>query len=65
MTLAEAPIQNFTMENVTWSGPGTKKGAYQCTGLNGTKAVTGLFATGKATNVYPPLPSSCTLAPLD
>ena len=59
-TLAEAPILNFTLSNVTWSG---KKEGYQCTGWRGTRSVGGLFATGFADNLTPPLPKSCAFLP--
>ena len=57
-TLAESPIQNFTLKNVTWSAKkGAKKGEYICQGWTGKKAVNALFASGSATDVLPPLPT--------
>jgi hypothetical protein len=38
-TLAEAPIVNFSLQNVTWSLAAGAKGGYQCTGWKGTKQV--------------------------
>lgn len=64
-TLAEAPIQNFTLANVSWTmhraaadvdhGP-TYNG---CWSWQGTKIVNQLFATGSAVDVTPPLPRGC------
>lgn len=56
-SLAEAPIKNFTLQNISWSMHKGVRGGYQCTGWKGTKQVTGLFATGQAIDVTPPLPA--------
>ena len=54
-TLAEAPIENFSMHNVTWAPARGVRAGYACTGWRGTEQVTGLFATGEAVDVNPPL----------
>ena len=56
-SLAEAPIENFTLQNISWSMHKGVRGGYECTGWKGTKQVTGLFATGQAIDVTPPLPA--------
>lgn len=56
-TLAESPIQNFTLSNVTWSARRGAKTGYVCQGWNGTKTVNELFASGRAVNVMPALPT--------
>jgi polygalacturonase len=62
-TLAEAPIENLSIHNVTWSTRRGAKGGYECTGYNGTRLVNGLFASGSAVNLVPPLPRGCQLLP--
>lgn len=54
-SLAEAPIENLTLSNISWTMHKGARGGYSCTGWNGTKQVTGLFATGQAVGVTPPL----------
>ena len=56
-TLAESPIQNFTLSNVTWSARRGVKAGYVCQGWNGTKTVNELFASGTAVDVVPALPT--------
>lgn len=57
--LAEAPIQNFTLANISWSTHKGAKAEYECTGWNGTRQVAGMFATGRAVDLTPKLPKSC------
>ena len=61
-SLAESPIHNFTMINVSWSPhKGVKTEGYECAGWNGTRQVKGvMFATGRAVELTPPLPKDCT-----
>jgi hypothetical protein len=56
-TLAESPIENFTLTNVTWSAAKGARTGYECTGWNGTKHAVGLFAMGGAKGLTPPLPT--------
>jgi polygalacturonase len=70
-TLFEAPIDNLTLRNCSWTHRATLSGdnlhelggggpaEYLCTGWNGTRIVNGLFATGSSTDVSPPLPRDC------
>jgi polygalacturonase len=60
-SLAESPIQNFSLINVSWSAHKGKQGGYgyECTGWNGTRQVKGMFATGQAVGLTPPLPRDC------
>ena len=63
-SLAESPIENFSLVNVTWSAAKGAKAGYQCTGWNGTKQVAGLFAKGSAAALAPAMPSpSCAFLP--
>ena len=86
-TLYEAPIQNFTMRNVSWTRrktfsefmpnegagvgsssdpaplPCSSTADYCCGGWRGRKIVKGLFATGSATAMAPPLPRDCAFLP--
>jgi hypothetical protein len=57
-SLAEAPIQNFTLQNISLTMHKGVRGGYECTGWNGTKQVGGLFATGEAVAVTPPMPTA-------
>ena len=65
-SLAEAPIENFTLSNVTWSGtestPG-HPGPYECTGWSANRTVRGMFARGTAVGLTPPLPTDCQFLP--
>ena len=68
-SLFEAPIQNLTIRNVSWTHRaslsdgiyGAENGGanYVCEGWNGTKIVEGLFATGSSVDLSPPLPRDC------
>ena len=83
-TLFEAPIQNLTIRNVSWTWrkdssqlrssadaagarsssdpaalPCAASADYCCGGWEGRKIVKGLFATGSATAIAPPLPREC------
>ena len=62
-TLAEAPIENFVMTNVSWSTRRGAAGGYECTGYNGTRLVTAMFATGSAVDLVPPLSRGCQFMP--
>ena len=62
-TLAEAPIVDFLMTNVSWSVRRGAKGGYECTGYNGTRLVSGMFATGSAVDLVPPLSRDCQFMP--
>ena len=55
-------IQNFTLRNVSVSMHRGARGGYECTGWKEAKQVNGLFATGEAVSVTPPL-SCAFLAP--
>ena len=57
--LAEAPIENFTLVNVSWSAHKGAQQGYECTGWNGTRQVKGMFATGRAVGLTPELPRDC------
>eukprot|EP01051_Picozoa_sp_SAG22_P014538 SAG22_NODE_1778_length_3602_cov_1.737083_2_plen_343_part_00 len=62
-TLAEAPIENFVMKNVTWSTRKGVRGGYVCTGFDGTRLVNTMFATGSAADLVPPLSRGCQFLP--
>ena len=55
-SLAEAPIENLTMRNITTSG------GWSCTGYDGTKVVSKTFATGVVEGVNPPM-GRCSYVP--
>ena len=62
-SLAEAPIQNFTLMDgvhvATWSAHKGVWAGYERTGWNGTRWAKSTFATGRAAALSPRLPQAC------
>ena len=58
-SLAEAPIQNFTLMDATWSAHKGVWAGYERTGWNGTRRAKSTFATGRAAALSPRLPQAC------